>query len=350
MSNPFISILMAVYNGERFLRKTIDSILNQTYKEFEFIIIDDGSSDKTLDIIKSYKDKRIFVHTNNVNIGQTKSLNIGLNLARGEYIARIDAGDVSLPNRLERQIEIIKSDPNISVLGTSAFRYNEYWKIIDVVHMPVSHNSILLRLLFTSPIIHISVLMKRDVILNLGGYDENFYVLADYDLWSRLLFNNYHIKNIKDILVGYMVSLKSFGSINAYSKSFIEASKIIQKNVKNFANITISLDEAANIRKFFDFSIQELSLEETITTEKLINNIIKKMGIPKKEIDYLLVRKYIKYLANNIKNPEDKLKLKFVIKSIFAKIDCLFSSYTICDDISKLIHSFFWKFKKSLFF
>lgn len=349
MSNPSISVLMAVYNGEKFLKQTIDSILNQTYKDFEFIIIDDCSSDKTLDIIKSYKDKRIFVHKNNVNMGQTKSLNIGLNLARGEYIARIDAGDVSLPNRLEKQVKIIRNNPNISVIGTSAFRYNEHWKIIDVVHMPVSQDSILLRLLFTSPIIHISVLMRRDVILNIGGYDENFYVLADYDLWSRLLTKNYYITNIRDILVGYMVSTESLGAMNAYSRSLIEASKIIQKNIKNFADITISLDEAANIRKFFDFSLQGLFVEEMIGTEKLIINIIKKMGISKKEIDYLLVRKYIKYLINNIKNPEDKLKFKFVIKSIFSKIDCLFSSYTICDNISKLIQSVFWRFKKSLF-
>ncbi len=110
MSVPIVTVLMAVYNGENHLRPTIESILNQTFKDFEFVIVNDGSTNSTSDIIKSYKDPRIVLHDNKTNIGQTKSLNIGLNISRGKYIARTDAGDISLPMRLEKQVKYLENN------------------------------------------------------------------------------------------------------------------------------------------------------------------------------------------------------------------------------------------------
>ncbi|HAS7841575.1 TPA: glycosyltransferase family 2 protein, partial [Vibrio cholerae] len=119
MSSPKISVVMSVYNGEKYLGEAIDSILKQTFSDFEFIIINDGSTDKTLEIIKSYmkKDDRI-VLVSRENKGLIVSLNEGLDLAKGQYIARMDADDISIKSRFEKQIEFLDSNPDIGVCGT----------------------------------------------------------------------------------------------------------------------------------------------------------------------------------------------------------------------------------------
>jgi len=118
MKEPKVTVLMPVYNGEKYLNEAIDSILGQTFKDFKFLIINDGSTDGTADILKSYKDSRIKVTNNEKNIGLTKSLNKGLKMAKSEYIARMDADDISLPTRLQKQVEFMDSHPKVGVCGT----------------------------------------------------------------------------------------------------------------------------------------------------------------------------------------------------------------------------------------
>ena len=117
---PLISVVMSVYNGEKYLKRSIDSILNQTFKDFEFIIINDGSTDKSLEIIKSYDDDRI-VLIDQENKGLTKSLNIGIKTASGKYIARQDADDVSLPDRLKKQVDFLEVREDVVLLGCRAY-------------------------------------------------------------------------------------------------------------------------------------------------------------------------------------------------------------------------------------
>lgn len=346
---PLITVLMAVFNGERYIQPTIESILNQIFADFEFVIINDASTDSTAEIIKSYKDARIILFNNATNIGQTKSLNIGLQLARGKYVARTDAGDVSLPMRLERQVTYIQSNPEVTVVSTSAFRYTDSWKVIDVVHMPNSKLAMIQRIFFASPIIHISVLMNRETILHLGGYDENYHIAADYELWSRLLIKNYLIENIREVLVGYMVSQESFSMKNIKGKSFIETSKIIQTNVEKFTDISISFEQASNIYKMFKLNMNGLSLDEIIDTEKLFIRILKNVNTSKSDIDYFLIKKYIKYVLIHMKEPINKLIFQYVIKSIFVKSFCLFSYLKFFNNLLRLSQSIFWKTKKNLF-
>lgn len=349
ITKPLVTVLMAVYNGERYLRSTIESILNQTFTDFEFVIVNDGSNDSTVEVIKSYKDHRIILYNNKINLGQTKSWNTGLHIARGKYIARIDAGDVSMPMRLKRQVTYIQKNPEITVVGTSAFRYTDSWKVIDVVHMPNSKLAILQSMFFANPIIHISVLMQREAILHIGGYDERYHVLADYELWSRLLQNNYQLSNLGEILVGYMISPESFSMKNIKGKSFIEASKIIQTNVEKFTSLSISFEQASNIYKMFTFNMNGLSLDEIIDTEKLFIRILKNVNTSKSDIDYFLIKKYIKYVLTHIKEPINKLIFQYVIKSIFAKSFCLFSYLKFFNNLLRLSQSIFWKIKKNLF-
>ena len=347
MSSPIVTVLMAVYNGENYLKLTIESILDQTFKNFEFVIVNDGSTDSTSDIIKSYKDPRIVLHNNKTNIGQTKSLNIGLNLAKGKYIARTDAGDVSLSMRLEKQVIYLENNSEVVVLGTSAFRYNELGKIIDVVHMPSSENAILQRIFVTTPVVHVSVLMRRETIISLGGFDEEYHVLADYELWSKLLQKNYRIANLTKVLVGYLVSPDSFGEKNAWEKSFAEACKIIQNNINKFTNISVSHKQASNIHKMFNFNMEGITLHGILDGEKLFTDVLKEIGGSKSDINYLLTRKYLKYLFLNIKNPSDKLKFRYAIKFIFFKRVYLLLSKKSFEAQFRLVQSMFWRLKRN---
>jgi glycosyltransferase involved in cell wall biosynthesis len=345
VSVPTVTVLMAVYNGEKYIRPTILSILNQTFKDFEFVIVDDASTDSTTEIIKSFEDPRIILHSNNDNLGQTKSLNIGLHLARGKYIARTDAGDVSLPRRLEKQVAHLENNPEIAVLGTSAFRYTENGDIIDIVHMPLSRAAMLQRILFTTPVVHVSVVMRRETIHDLGGYDENYRILADYELWSRLLLRKYCLMNLRDILAGYMVSAESFGSKHARGRSFVEACNIIQNNVNALTRLSISQNQAADILKMFSFDMTGMSLAEIVSTENLFFDVSREIQAPKNDINYFLIKRYIKYVLLHLREQKNDLVFQFALRSILLKIGCLFSLSKLLDDMLRIFQGKVWRIK-----
>ena len=188
MKAPKVTVLMPVYNGEKYLREAIESILNQTFKDFEFLIINDGSTDSSRDIVLSYNDSRIRLIDNEKNIGLTKSLNRGLELARGEYIARMDADDVSLPERLEKQVSYLEIHPKVGVLGTWMKCIDEYGKPTSTQHPPTQPYLIKWSLLFGCSIAHSSVMMRRAVLERVGGYNPEIVVAQDYGLWVRVSF------------------------------------------------------------------------------------------------------------------------------------------------------------------
>jgi len=184
--NPKITVLMSVYNGEKYLREAMDSILNQTFKDYEFIIVNDGSTDRTLGILQSYRDPRIRIINNQENIGLTKSLNEGLKLAKGEYIARQDADDLSLPGRLARQLSFMEAHPEVGGLGTWADIIDAQGKRLRTVQGPANHDEICAHLLIHNPFVHTSMFVRRQTLEKAGGYQENLRYAQDYDLWWRL--------------------------------------------------------------------------------------------------------------------------------------------------------------------
>lgn len=186
MHNPaLVSVIMSAYNAEKYLKDAIDSILNQTYHNFEFIIINDGSKDKTLSIIESYTDERIKVISHN-NIGLTKSLNVGLKNAKGKYIARIDADDISTPNRISLQVNYLEEQPEIALLGSNYCMYDKKNKSIEYVAIPTSNNKLKKFLAIRgTPFRHSSVMFRREIANELGGYNEKFRHAQDYEFWIR---------------------------------------------------------------------------------------------------------------------------------------------------------------------
>tara|TARA_Y100000310_G_C20656536_1_gene802240 strand:- start:290 stop:2314 length:2025 start_codon:yes stop_codon:yes gene_type:complete len=185
---------MSVYNGEKFLRESIDSILNQTYTDFEFLIINDGSTDSTREIILSYDDPRITLINNKLNMGLSKSLNIGIHRARGEYIARQDADDVSNPLRIEIESALIQKR-NLDVVYCRYQYLSINGKRLSWVSPVFSARNLGKGLIaLNDPIAHGSVLMNKESLIDAGGYNEVLFFSQDYELWLRLLSLNKKFK------------------------------------------------------------------------------------------------------------------------------------------------------------
>lgn len=208
---PQVTVLMPVYNGNRFLREAIESILNQTFTDFEFLIIDDGSTDNSVETISSYADPRIRLVRNVTNIGVARTLNKGIGLARGDYIARMDADDVSLPRRIEIQLSFMKENPETDVLATRVAlidaKGNDQgsW---EADHTATTHDEIRRRLPDSNCIAHPTVMMRRSI-ASRYGYREDQLHAEDYDLWLRLTADNLKIEKIGDPLLRYRVHTKS---------------------------------------------------------------------------------------------------------------------------------------------
>lgn len=195
MTIGLVSVLMSVKNCEKEVYNSVESILNQTYENFEFLIVDDASTDNTLKILNKFKDKRIKIYENKSNIGLTKSLNYLIKKSRGQFIARQDADDVSLPNRFEKQLDFLKKN-NIKVCTTRAIIKNSSRKIPALsFYIP---KKILIR--YKNPFIHGTLLIERDLLNKMGNYDENFYYSQDYDLFSRLIQSKYLVKTLREPL------------------------------------------------------------------------------------------------------------------------------------------------------
>ena len=181
---PKVSVVMSVYNSEKYLEEAIDSILNQTFQDFEFIIINDGSTDNSLQILKSYSDTRLIV-INQHNIGLTKSLNKGINIAKGQYIARMDSDDISLPQRFEKQIEFLDKNQDVVCIGTLSVFLNSQGKIIN--HQPLYKKNIVNELLLKdNAFTHGSAMFRKKETLKIGKYREYFIYAQDFDLWLRM--------------------------------------------------------------------------------------------------------------------------------------------------------------------
>lgn len=210
-TTPKISVLMPVYNSELYLREAVDSILNQTFSDFELLIIDDASTDQSVAIIQSYTDARIQLIVKPKNTGYTNSLNYGLTIARGKFIARMDSDDISLPTRFEKQIAYLEAHPDVALCGTQ-------YQIIaseKTSKHPITHSAILVKLLEGCFIAHPTVMINNSFLRqNNLSYDVDAEPAEDYDLWSRIVFLG-KVSNLDEVLLLYRVSVNQVSSQRA---------------------------------------------------------------------------------------------------------------------------------------
>lgn len=187
-ADPQVTVLMAVRNGGAYLPMAVESILNQTYRNFTFLIMDDASTDDTREVIRAYADPRIELVSVERNVGQTAALNLGLRRCRTPWMARMDADDYSAPTRLEEQMRALEADPRVACLGAHSWFFRDDPQVMDeLIQKPADHDGIRRAMLEGSPIVHGSIVIKRDVLLAIGGYDERYRYSADLELYSRLL-------------------------------------------------------------------------------------------------------------------------------------------------------------------
>jgi len=183
-----LTVLMTVYNGGPYLRDAIESILQQTYRDFHFLIVDDASTDDSKAIVASYQDDRIELLSLQENVGQTAALNIGLRHASQTWIARMDADDYSAPTRFEEQMRILMGDDSIGILGTHAWTFREDPETAEGEYItPLEDIEIKRQLLRGSPLIHSSMIAKRSALLEVGAYDDRYPYSADIDLYDRFM-------------------------------------------------------------------------------------------------------------------------------------------------------------------
>jgi glycosyltransferase involved in cell wall biosynthesis len=229
MQTPEISVLITVYNGERFLRETILSVLSQTFKNFELIIVNDGSTDKTEKIIKEFmkKDKRIVYLKNPINKGYDNLhniINMGLEIAKGKYIARLDADDVCYPERLNVQKNYLDKNKDIFLIGSSADIIEANGsKIGEIKKMPWPSFVLKYRIGFSNPLVHSSIMFRNENFKYIHRNEHVFYF--------NLIFHGKKLKNIRRTLVKYrinpngIVSQHSDISTNKYKDYYIENKK-----------------------------------------------------------------------------------------------------------------------------
>jgi glycosyltransferase involved in cell wall biosynthesis len=217
MIAPAVSVLMSVHNTEKYLREAVDSILNQTFRDFEFIIIDDGSTDNSKEILEEYaaKDRRIRLIFRE-NRGVAKSCNEAIALSQGELIARMDADDISQPGRLETQITFLKEHPSCGCVGSSVIYINDRGQKLFVRHMPENHAEICQAHLmgYGGMIVHPSAMLRRPALNFVAGYDESFTYASDYDLWCRIAVK-YELANLQIPLLLYRYHSAAITQSNA---------------------------------------------------------------------------------------------------------------------------------------
>ena len=243
-SQPLISVIMPVYNADKFLREAVESILDQSLSDFELIAIDDGSTDSSPEILESFrqKDPRLIIHRNPSNQGMSASLNTGLALARGKYIARMDADDISLPERFEKQVAFLETHPEIDIVGTPLEMVDERGKTIGRLSAPRENLAIHWTNIFSVAFWHPTILVRRSIIVDHKIQYNASREVSELDLFARLL-EYAHGSNLTESLFIYRIH--SGSNISRFQRANMDRkSKTIFANLqKHFPGLSISLEQ-----------------------------------------------------------------------------------------------------------
>ena len=304
-NKPLISVLLPVYNCELYIQEAVDSILNQTYTNFELIIIDDCSTDATVSILKTYSDSRVNLIIKPENTGYTNSLNYGISIAKGDYIARMDGDDISLPERFEKQVEFLENNVDVVLCGTQ-------YRIIGsnkTCNHPLEHDEIKVKLISGCYIAHPTVMFNKKFFKNNNlNYNPEMEPAEDYDLWSRVVFLG-KVANLNKVLLNYRVHQNQTSNIK------------FQKQLKITKEIKIAMLEKIYKKQNFIYSNTSNSINELfknhhyldeLKSKNEINNVFSKSLF----LDFIISEK--KNIDINFSKNKDVINYK-TLKILFIK-------------------------------
>lgn len=236
-----VSVITAFKNAENYIEESVESILNQTLKNFELLLIDDGSTDGTSSKINKYlNDARVRYFRNEKSLGKPANLNLGITQSRSEFIAIFDGDDISSPDRLQKQLDLLKSNTDIAAVGSYIEIINEAGEIIDKRTKPTDPDYVRKTILFYNPLLQPSVMIRKSVIEEIGLYNESYTFAQDIDMWYRLIFSGYNVTNIPEFLLKYRIHSNNVGK--NHKKVAKLGLKLKKENIKHF-NIDLTINQ-----------------------------------------------------------------------------------------------------------
>jgi glycosyltransferase involved in cell wall biosynthesis len=288
-TRPLVSVLMPVYNAEKHLKEAIDSILIQSYAHFEFLIINDGSKDRSETIIKSCKDERITLIINPENKGLIYSLNYGISLCKGKYIVRMDADDISLPERIEEQIKFMEQHPEVSVCGCD---YTQFTAASETrYHAASNHDEILSFMIFNSSVVHPSLILRTSVLQTLDPvFNAGYQHSEDYELWSKLITVS-KFSAVNKLLFRYRIHESQV--TNVHNTQQLASANKVRKELLNKLGFTYTEQEFSLLSQMAAHSLFDTK-KEVETLERFFEKLIVQNDTLKK-IDPAVFRKVIAY-------------------------------------------------------
>ena len=315
MKFPEISVIMAVHNTEKYLTEAIDSILNQTFRNFEFIIINDVSTDNSLKIIKRYmkNDKRIKLINNIKNVGPAISRNNGLRIAKGKYIAIMDSDDISLPKRFEIQYDFLQKNTDIFLIGGQIIRIDEHGSYISKSNLILDERLIKEKLRREVCIFHPTIMFRNE---GIHLYRKKFIYAQDYDFYLRLLSKNKRILNIPRILVKYRISPNAISwSKSGKQRALLEKAKEFYKQRLIYGKDDYKIFEPKSLSNIYKPN-DKIILEAEMRANLKINDLKKVRIFYRKYFEnYGFINKFTIYYILSLTNKKFINLLRKIISS-----------------------------------
>ncbi|SBV94381.1 conserved hypothetical protein [uncultured Dysgonomonas sp.] len=319
---PTISVILPVYNAERYLYDSINSILNQTYADFELIVINDGSTDASKEIINKIDDSRLVYIENEKNLGLIETLNKGLYLAKGKYIARMDADDISMPNRFEVQVNFLERNNGYIICSANRIAFSEECDKKHISKLPIDDLAIRLHSIFSTPFTHPCTMFLKDVIIkNELHYDSEYKYAEDYEFWINVLKYGKGYNIIQPLLyyrntpnsqtfLGTSSKLLRKNTISKIQQKALAINGIELKGKELDLQYILSLSEHIRGLDFNEFSVKYIKNYFQI----LFNKLARLEKYPGSLIYKSLGERYFKILVFNIK----KMRILDAIYFIFS--------------------------------
>lgn len=343
--NPLVTVFMPVFNCEKYIKESLESIINQTYANLEILIIDDGSTDNTLDIINSYNDKRLRILKNGENRGIPYTRNRGLKESKGKYMAVMDADDIAYLNRIEKQVIYMEENQDIDVLGSY---FNIFGGRFNKSYKPqfTSPEEISAGLLFSNPIGNSTILIRLDIIKTKElSYNEKYFVAQDYDMWVQISKVG-KILILPEILIKYRLSSNNITK-KSTGERLMQRRKIINsihQDIFNFFNFKLTEKEISVFNEFFSDDNQQVIDHNTLSNiPKVLNKIVEQNKSNSLFSEEMLLSIMKEAVLNNLNSRKFSIFSKF---NIYNKV-CRIENASITKEVTYMITKHLYKLLRS---